>query len=439
MKKTVIPVLVFLLMGATLFAQDSKVTTGVVAFQGQDFKKAIDAFNVALQNPSDLKEKNVPKAYYYRALSQLQYMGQLASGENAEANQATIKAMVFKIYDDLKKAKESDSYDKWGKKVDQQLPNVNFALLQGGLRALNEAEGKGMTEADRNAKYKEVIRYMDNSEEIDGTNYMTNDVRAQSLLAMGDSTGAYTNFAQAAKKFEATPPKRPDQLVAYIYYRMALLERYKMNDIDKALANLEKGKEMLDKEHARLMEKKDSYPPEAIQASQKQYTQAKEYLTKFELDLLLNSPDKLEQALGKFDAAIAKEPKNYILHVAYAQLLEKVDEEKAAEIYEKATAIDPKKEIAFFNLGAMFVNQGVALYKQANEISDDYDKAKALQEKGDALYKKAFPYLQKAQEIKPCDPATLQAIMNICINLSSSDESMMTEYKKYKDIKANCK
>ncbi|HHG84288.1 MAG TPA: hypothetical protein ENJ82_06020, partial [Bacteroidetes bacterium] len=113
MKKTIIPVLLFLFLGTCLWAQDSKVTTGVVAFQGQDYKKAIDALNVGLADPSQLKEKNVPKAYYYRALSQLQYMAQLSQGEGAKTNAATVKSLIFKIYDDLKQAKESDTYNKW--------------------------------------------------------------------------------------------------------------------------------------------------------------------------------------------------------------------------------------------------------------------------------------------------------------------------------------
>ncbi|HEX2900119.1 MAG TPA: hypothetical protein VHS96_10400, partial [Bacteroidia bacterium] len=146
-------------------------------------------------------------------------------------------------------------------------------------------------------------------------------------------------------------------------------------------------------------------------------------------------PEKLQQAIDKFKDAIVKEPKNYVLHVAYAQLLEKVKKsEEAAVIYEKATVIDPSKQMAFFNLGAMYVNKAVELYTEANKISDDPTKAKALQSQGDELFKKALPYLQKANEIDKCDGDTLRALLQLTINLQLTDE-----YKKYKDIEKQCK
>jgi hypothetical protein len=439
MKKISIPILMLLLLGASgLWAQDSKVTTGVVAYQGQDFEKAIKAFDEGLKDPSLLREKNLPKAYYYRAMSNLMWMSQQNTPEKMEAQKDKLDGILFHIYGDFKKALETDTQNKWEKKVNQQLQNLSFALLRGGVMALDLASGDKLTESEKEEAFTEAIKYMDLVEEVDPTNFTTNDVRAQAQLNLGDSANAYKSFQAAADKYSQHPPKQPDQMIAYVYYRLALLNRYYKNDIDAALQNLDQGKKNLEKEHARFMEKKESLPAERVQQITDQYNQAKEYMTKFELDLLLNSPDKLQQALDKFESAIAKEPKNYILHVAYAQLLEKTDEAKAEEIYKKATEVDPKKQIAWFNLGALYVNKGVALYKEANDISDDFDKAKALQTQGDEYYRQAFPFLQKALEIEPCDKPTLQALMNICINLSMSDEAMATEYKKYKDKKAEC-
>ena len=67
-------------------------------------------------------------------------------------------------------------------------------------------------------------------------------------------------------------------------------------------------------------------------------------------------------------------------------------------------------------------------------FSDDPAKAKALQAEGDVLFKKALPYLQKANEIDKCDGDTLRALLQLTINLQLTDE-----YKKYKDIEKACK
>lgn len=438
MKKFLIPIVLLLLAAGNLQAQDSKITTGVVAFQGQDYAKAIKAFNEGLKDPSALKSKNVPKGYYYRGMSNLMWMGQLGTPEKMEAHKAELEGILFRIYDDFKNCKETDADNKWTKKVDQQLGNFGYAMLRGGLQALEKAEDKSLSKDEQKTVYKEVIKYMDVVEEIDAKNYTADDVRAQALLSLGDSTNAYKNFKSAGQKFSDNPPKQPDQLIAYVFYRMALLDRYLNKDIDAALTSLEMGKARLDAEHARFAKTKADMPADRWNAIVQQYGQAKEYLTKFELDLLLNSPEKLDQALGKFETAIVKEPKNYILHVAYAQLLEKVDMDKAETIYIKATEVDPNKQIAWFNLGALYVNRGVAKYKEANGIADDFEKAKAMQVEGDNYYKKAFPFLQKSLEIEKCDRESLSAILNICINLSTSDETMAAEYKKYKDIQNDC-
>jgi hypothetical protein len=438
MKKFLIPIVLLLLAAGNLHAQESKITTGVVAFQGQDYEKAIKAFDEGLKDPSGLKEKTLPKAYYYRAMSNLMWMGQMGTPEKVEAHKDQLEGILFRIYGDFKKSKETDTQDKWTKKVDQQLGNFGYAMLRGGLEAMEKADDESLSKAEQKKVNEEVIKYMDVVEEIDPTIYTANDVRAQAQLALGDSTKAYNSFKAAGKKFSENPPKQPDQLIAYVYYRQALLDRYMKNDIDAALADLEMGKASLDAENARFVKMKADMPQDRWEAVMQQYMQAKEYLTKFELDLLLNSPEKLDEALGKFETAIAREPKNYILHVAYAQLLEKTDLDKAEKIYLMATEIDPKKQIAWFNLGALYVNRGVAKYKESNGIADDYEKAKALQVEGDNYYKKAFPFLKNSLEIDKCDKESLSAILNICINLSTSDDTMAAEYKKYKDIQTEC-
>lgn len=452
MKKFIFPVFFLMLVFGyqTVQAQgDTKITTGVVAYNQQDFGKALKALNTGLADISQLKAKNIPKGFYYRGMARLGYMrtlgGKVANGGSlSEAEEAVMETVVIDAYEDFRNAKKHDD-GKWGKKVDQQLSVMGTMILQAGLTILNGTYDDKMTNEEKQVAYGEVVKYMDLAKESMGDNYMVYDLRGQASLNLGDSLEALESFKTAVNVFESNEPKRPDQLIAYVLYRKALIERYnsEAKDLDAALASLDKGKELLKKENKRMMANKSSYTDEQVQAIQKQYTNAKEDLDKFELDILLNSPGKLQQAIDKFDQATANEPDNYILHVAYAQLLEKVDVVKAEEMYKAATRIDPKKHIAFFNLGALFVNQAVEKYKLANAEEKDFEKAKALQGEGDRLYAKAFPWLTQAQEIEACDRPTLDALKNICINLGSSDDEAeaakySAAYKKYKDIAKEC-
>jgi hypothetical protein len=438
MKKSIwLIVLLMLTLGTTAWAQDSKIETGVIAFQGNEFKKALDFFNEGMKDMSLIKEKNVPRAYYYRGMTKVRVMAldaQAIKGEPTEEQANALEALLLGAYDDFKQSKAKDD-GKWGKKVDDALASLNIAFLQAGLAALNLTYGKDITAAQKAEAYQGTVDAMNYSIEIDPNNYFPFDLRGQGKLGVLDSAGALADFTTAAKLIEANTHTRADLLIGYTYYRKAIIERYMNHNVDAALATVDKGKAVLDKEWAKVVAKKAEAKPDQFAKDQKQYEDCKEDLAKFELDLLLNAPEKLQQAIDKFKDAIVKEPKNYVLHVAYAQLLEKVEKtDDAAAVYEKATQIDPSKQMAWFNLGAMYVNKAVKLYGDANKISDDAPKAKAMQAEGDALFKKALPYLEKAHEVDKCDMETLRALLQITINLQLTEE-----YSKYKAAEKACK
>jgi Tfp pilus assembly protein PilF len=420
-----------------LMAQDSKIETGIVAFQNQDYKKAVEALKIGLSNQAEVKPKNLPRGYYHLGLASIQLMQQTVAAGNVEANAAAISALLDQAYDSFVQARKTDGEAKWTEKVNKQLNGLNFSFLNAGMTALNMTTGDKMTAAEKQEAYVEVEKYTGRCIEIDPTNYMSYDLRGQARLAKKDTANAYTDFQTALSKFESNAPENPDIFIAYTAWRVALVERYNKANLDGALAAIEKGKALLEKEHSRVIVAKDKYKPEQLAKIEEQYAGAQQDLGNFELDILLNSPGKLQQALGKFEAAIKNDPKNYILYVAYAQLLEKVDVPKAATVYEEATKVDPTKPLAFFNLGALYVNQGVQKYKDANKEEKNLAKAKELQQEGDNLYRKALPLLAKSLELQPCDSESLQGILNICINLSA-DPAMAADYDKYKKIKADC-
>lgn len=435
MKKTVFLIMFLMLtMVTATWAQDAKIETGVIAYQSGDYAKAIDLITLGLSHQDQVKAKNLPKGYYHRGMARMKYMGQLAAkareGMTEEEGQK-LQELLLGAYDDYKQAKATDD-GKWGKKVDAELANMNIAFLQSGLAALNMAYGKDVKPEDRPELFKSVVEVMNYAIEIDNSSYFSFDIRGQAQMGLNDSTNAYSDFSKAATLIEGNTHKRNDLLIGYVYRNKAILERYDLGNIDAALATLDKGKEMLDREFAKF-DKIKAEKPEDYAKFQKQYEGIKGDLDKFELDLLLNAPEKLQKAIDKFDAAVKAEPKNYILHVAYAQLLDKVDrDDEAAAMYLKATEIDPANQMAWFNMGALYVNQAVAFFNQANEETD-HSKATELQNKGKELFKKALPTLEKAHEIDKCDREILRTLLQLTINLEMTDA-----YSKYKAEQKEC-
>lgn len=438
MKKTVFLITVLMLaLVSTTWAQDSKIETGVIAYQQGSYAKAIDAITIGLDHKDQLKSKSIPKAYYHRGMARLKLMGQLGAKakDMTEAEQEALGAQLQELlvgsYTDLKEAKATDD-GKWGKKVEAALANMNIAFLQAGLQGLNLAYGKDIKPEEKTAAFKSVIEVMNYSIEIENDNYFSHDIRGQAQMGLGDSTSALADFTKAATLIEGNTHTRSDLLIGYVFRNKAILERYFKGSIDDALTTLEQGKSMLDREFAKY-DKMKTESPDNYAKAQTQYEKISGDLGKFELDLLLNAPEKLEKALGKFEKAVVAEPDNYILHVAYAQLLEKVDrDDDAVAMYGKATKIEPGNQMAWFNMGALYVNQAVVLFGEANK-TEDHAKATKLQNEAKELFRKALPSLEKAHEIDKCDKDIIHSLLQLTINLE------MTEaYSKYKAEEKEC-
>lgn len=420
MKKLIFLPLLLLFSVATI-AQDSKITTGLVAYNQQDYDKAVEALEQGLKDESQVKDKNLPKGYYY--------YGKALIGQLQKAAMSKDAALIEKYQDNMLKAhtafKNAQKKDdgKWGDKVQAELKNLYNSFLSTGLTVLNKANT--LSGPQQQKAYNEVKQYLEICIDIDNTNYLSYDLLGQTELGLKDSTNAIKSFNKAAQAFVTNPPKNPDLLVAYVYYRIGLLERYMNNDLDKALKAIEQGKTVVDKEWERLQGVKSNYTESNWQSLTEQYQNATQDLSRFELDILLNSPEKMGEAITKFEKAVQEEPNNYLIRVAYAQLLEQVDAEKAIVQYRKSIEIDPNNYMAYFNLGAIYNNIAAEYYKQANAM--DLAESQPLQDKAEEYMELAYPVFQKVLEIEPSEVSTLRALSQIAITLEKLDD-----YKKYK-------
>lgn len=397
------------LFSLTLHAQlDHKVTTGVVAYNSGDYGQAVQALSSALEDITQLKEKNIPKAYYYRALSNKRKYYEAGQENDTEwlENNPNVWISIFR---DLQGAQDHDDGN-WNDKTMAEFADAYHPLLQIGLNLLNNFyqtnEASALPLAIEHLRYAGFIQPSD---------YMPKDLLAQAQLAAKDSLNASVGFDRAILSFKENPPNKPDLLIAYAYYRFALLERYYFRSVNRALEKINEGQEMLDKEWARVIAQ------ELEEDLQVQYDNAKADLLAFELDCYLNAPHKRREAMPRFATAIANNPKDYNMHVAYASLLEQSDIDSAISVYRVATNIDPNRHLAWFNLGAVYNNIAKEWYDKANE-EEDYAEAERLMQKGDDMFRLAMPCFEKALEIDPADQSTYGALKQIYIALDLTEK-----------------
>ena len=178
---------------------------------------------------------------------------------------------------------------------------------------------------------------------------------------------------------------------------------------------------------------------------------------------------KTEEAMIALQEARKSDPKDINLLLNEAQLyikLEKMD--KFAKLMEEAIQLDPNNPTLFFNLGVVNQNEkkieeAIGYYKRAIELKPDYGDAymntavailsgeeaivnemnnnlsnnkkyTELEKKQKELYKRALPYIEKADEIERTED-TVRSLMNMydILELTDKADAMRAIYKKMKE------
>lgn len=422
-----------LFLGLTLFAQDAKVTTGVTYYNQGAYKKALNTLNEALENPNEIKDKYKAKAYYYRGESYLKLMSQTAYDQKHD-ELLEMAQYPFYAKDDFKKAIELEGNEDYGKKAQVSLLTLRNVMLQGGLTALNTLYTVD-DEETRKGFINEADAYLNAALDIE-EDYLVHDLLGQLENEQKNREAAYEHFQTSLKLFEQSPPPNPDIYIAYVSYRKAIYEAYYkevdesmgdvFGDVDAALASLKHGLNLLDTEYLR-------YDATGQTQATAKYEQVKTELTNFKLDLYLQGGGEGSEGVEAMKKAVAENPKDYTLIVAYAQMLESTDIEKAIEHYQLATEVEPDKTMAWFNLGAVYNNIATDIIQEANE-DGSLEEMDAAMEEATPYLEWAFECFEQCYRINPNDIGAVDALKMISINLND-----MEAYEKYLGIQKQLK
>jgi tetratricopeptide (TPR) repeat protein len=148
------------------------------------------------------------------------------------------------------------------------------------------------------------------------------------------------------------------------------------------------------------------------------------------IDLYIKA-GKNEEALQHLAVAKADDPDNFSLHFAEGIIYLNQDKfDEAIVDLTKSIELKPDLYDSQYGLGAAYINKASDMFIKANDIMD-VNKYNAAIDEAMAVFAKALPYMEKANELKPDDVFAMRGLKELYYRLKMTD--------KYNDITARLK
>ncbi|MDX1906490.1 MAG: tetratricopeptide repeat protein [Bacteroidia bacterium] len=374
-------------------AQTSKVTTGVLLYQQQSYAEAIAKLEEGIADPSLLKPKVLAKAQYHLAMSYFR-------AANDSALSAQFPGAALKAKENLEKAlKDPESGAAWTKQatLDNATQGISRTLLNEGLTIFNDG------------KDQEALQLLQAAANLEPDYFLTQRMLGAAYIQVKDTAKGAASLEEALnvykKRYVGDAPgiaelktgleyKQDSGQVSYVVRQLAVIYNAQ-KEPRKALAILEEGYKISPKD-------------KEIQL--------------VELSIYQQNPELFSDAVTKFEAAIASNPKDERLKMAFASMLERNNrKEDAIKLYQEVYDQNPNSLEANYGLGASYVNQAAALseikMKERNETKIEELDAQIL-----VLLEKAYPFIKKLHELQPTEREWLSQLVSIAGNLNKMDE-----------------
>lgn len=356
--------IVGLIFTLTASAQKTKVQTAWNYLKYDELDRAREAIDEAAKNESSM---NMDKTWYYRGMI-YQNLYKHAKYGNLVADPLEEALISFN---------KSIELDPKSENMEDILKRKNILVGQFGEQGGDQY---------KNGKYAEALRSFESIIKINPT----------------DSSVLF-NCAIAADK-------AGDLEKAKGYYNKLIESKYNDVKIYNLLAAIYKTEKNEDKSY------------EIIQKGRKAFPDDNNLMIE-ELNYFL-AHGKSEEAIASLEKAILIDPNNASLYYAQGNLLDKANlDEKAAASYKKAIELKSDYFDAYYNLGAMYFNQGAEMANKANEIPPkDVAKYEEAKKKFEAKFKEAQPFLEKAWELNPKDVSTMTSLKQVYLRTGNQEQ-----------------
>lgn len=140
--------------------------------------------------------------------------------------------------------------------------------------------------------------------------------------------------------------------------------------------------------------------------------------------------------VSMIDNALAEQPENVDLWFGRGRIfyaLKNADESIAS--FQKVVELQPDLYEGNYFLGVFYTIKAEELLSELN--SKQYSSQAAYEEDlkaVNAIYKEAIPWFEKAHELNPTDPNSLEFLKSICFRLRDDDPEMNSKYETYNEL-----
>ncbi len=405
-----------------LLGQNIKVSNAIEAFSDGEYEKCYKLSGDALANLDNLSGDYIAAAYYYLAKSRVQVL-RIAMVEGDQEKLLGMQNALIESYFDYQEALKTADY-KLQSDIQNDLDGLFNPILQTGLSALNTGNDTDQPDNVRQAALLAAKGYLGAAKDISPT-YLACDLLGQANLELGDTALAYKLFTESITVYKQKPPVEADLLMAYVFFRKAVIERYHQKNNGLALATLMEGENLLNAEYSKQSVNATLTAPQKLA-----YEKGMMDLIGFELDIYINDPSLRDDALVRFQEVLLVHPEDYNIYIAYANMLEDIDAMLAIDAYNTAISIDDTQELAYFNIGAIYNNLGSEVYLKGLNQDDDL-VADSLYNTANTYFRSAYTYMEKAYNLNPQGLQTIRALIQLSNSLGLDEKY---EFYKQKEV-----
>lgn len=396
----------------TAVAQKNEVKAAEKAIKKQDYNTAITSVKAAEALIGNMDAKMKAKFYFMK--------GQAYMGKKDFATAADAFAMLEKV----EKASGRKKYVPAMKPMRNQMVQEVYKMASDQYQSkdyVNSAKNFYLTyklspqdttfvynaaiSSTLNKDYNQALKYYQELQDLGYTGIST------MYFAVNKETGVKENLGSKENR---------DIQVKIGAYKDPTQEKTqsKMGDITKNIAYILKEQGKTDEALAAVQKARKMFPKDLNLI-----------LTEADIYYQLGQTDKFGQAM---ELAIQEDPTNPQLFFNLGVInFDQGKIEKAEEYYKKAIELKADYADAYMNLAVLILDEEKAIVEEMNKNLSDFDKYDELLEKQKGVYKKALPYLEKADQFGR-SINTVQTLMNIysTLEMTEKEQEFSALYKK---------
>lgn len=414
--KRIIATTAAIALGCSLMAQDSKVTTGVVAYNEGRYDECIAKIEEGLPAAT---VKTQPKGYYHLAMSYL-----LRCQDTMFLDKDPEK--LVRAEECWRKTKEVDVKQQFTKPAAAQLTEMQRIVPV--MRNAAAHMYQKATAAKRNKNTADAKKYFGYAAKFFGleAQYNKADITpglyaGYAQLEMQDTAAATTSIAQAVESYKATTksvaPVAPDATVAGACLTLAQLQLSRRDTVG-SLASITYGREVCQQGDRTKLK------PEQVS----EIDQTDKDLQRTELGVYQQNRKYYQVAKQKFEAAVKSNPKDFDIRAAYGALvLENESESQGLDIFRELLKEDPSNFQGNYQLGRYYINAAAVLNEQQQKETND-EKLELLQKQVKENLNKGLPFIKKLHQLQPDNAEWLTQLVNITPYMDGYDEKELMDY-----------